>query len=298
VLGIGLNATDTVLLVDEFPPHAGNVPFREEFISPGGQVASAVVACAHLGLRTRYIGVVGDDVLAYTATDDAHVDGDPVAGVAEALQVEELAHIAKDEREAMAEARVVRAGRVADQDDSAFGGTIGDEVGIGEEADGADASGLVHRAGRKGSRDAFDEQPCVRPALQLIGFGGRADVIDPRGAVAAGEGHDEAPVGEGLMGGVRRQRDAGDSAATARAAGETAPVLLVNSLFDPYSTQLNIFGHGVPAVPMLILNTTDLALPDAFNRAWGAAFVLLVLILFANILARVIVARSRRRMGL
>jgi phosphate transport system permease protein len=86
--------------------------------------------------------------------------------------------------------------------------------------------------------------------------------------------------------------------ATARAAGETAPVLLVNSLFDPYSTQLNIFGHGVPTVPMLILNTTDLALPDAFNRAWGAAFVLLVLILFANILARVIVARSRRRMGL
>lgn len=86
--------------------------------------------------------------------------------------------------------------------------------------------------------------------------------------------------------------------ATARAAGETAPVLLVNSLFDPYSTQLNIFGHGVPTVPMLILNTTDLALPDAFNRAWGAAFVLLVLILLANVSARLIVARSRRRMGL
>jgi sulfofructose kinase len=29
--------------------------------SPGGQVASAMVACAKLGLRTKYIGTVGDD---------------------------------------------------------------------------------------------------------------------------------------------------------------------------------------------------------------------------------------------
>src|SRR5204862_4389915 len=29
--------------------------------SPGGQVASAIVACAALGMRTSYIGTVGDD---------------------------------------------------------------------------------------------------------------------------------------------------------------------------------------------------------------------------------------------
>jgi sulfofructose kinase len=61
VLGIGLNATDTVILVDTFPPYAGKVAFREEFLSPGGQVASAMVTCARLGLRTKYIGTVGDD---------------------------------------------------------------------------------------------------------------------------------------------------------------------------------------------------------------------------------------------
>ena len=61
VLGIGLNATDTLLLVPEFPSYAGKVPFQEELISPGGQVASAVVACANLGLRTKYIGTIGDD---------------------------------------------------------------------------------------------------------------------------------------------------------------------------------------------------------------------------------------------
>jgi phosphate transport system permease protein len=85
--------------------------------------------------------------------------------------------------------------------------------------------------------------------------------------------------------------------ATARAAGETAPMLVVNSIFDPNSTQLNIFGHGVPTIPMLILNSSDLAVPDAFTRAWGAAFVLMILILFANFLARLLLARSRRKLG-
>jgi sulfofructose kinase len=61
VLGIGLNATDTLLLLPEFPPYAGKVAYGQELLSPGGQVASAVVACAKLGLRAKYIGTIGDD---------------------------------------------------------------------------------------------------------------------------------------------------------------------------------------------------------------------------------------------
>jgi sulfofructose kinase len=61
VVGVGLNATDTLLIVPHFPAYAGKVPFQEEFLSPGGQVASAMVACARLGLRTKYIGSIGDD---------------------------------------------------------------------------------------------------------------------------------------------------------------------------------------------------------------------------------------------
>jgi len=61
VVGIGLNATDTLLLVPHFPAYAGKAPFEEEIVSPGGQVASAMVACARLGLRAKYIGSVGDD---------------------------------------------------------------------------------------------------------------------------------------------------------------------------------------------------------------------------------------------
>jgi sulfofructose kinase len=61
VVGVGLNATDTLLMVPHFPAYAGKVPYEEEIVSPGGQVASALVACARLGLRTKYIGAVGDD---------------------------------------------------------------------------------------------------------------------------------------------------------------------------------------------------------------------------------------------
>ena len=62
VVGIGLNATDTLLLVQEFPPYAGKVAFDREMLSPGGQVATAMVACSRLGLKAKYIGTIGDDL--------------------------------------------------------------------------------------------------------------------------------------------------------------------------------------------------------------------------------------------
>jgi len=61
VVGVGLNATDTLLVVPHFPAYAGKVAFEDEIVSPGGQVASAMAACARLGLRAKYIGTVGDD---------------------------------------------------------------------------------------------------------------------------------------------------------------------------------------------------------------------------------------------
>jgi sulfofructose kinase len=61
VVGVGLNATDTMILIPHFPAYGGKVPFVRELLSPGGQVASAVVCCAKLGLKTKYIGSIGDD---------------------------------------------------------------------------------------------------------------------------------------------------------------------------------------------------------------------------------------------
>ncbi len=61
LVGVGLNATDTLLVVPHFPEYGGKVPFTKEILSPGGQVASAIATAAKLGLSTKYIGVVGDD---------------------------------------------------------------------------------------------------------------------------------------------------------------------------------------------------------------------------------------------
>ena len=61
LVGVGLNATDTLLLVSKYPEQGGKIAFDREILSPGGQVASALVTCGKLGLRTKYIGAVGDD---------------------------------------------------------------------------------------------------------------------------------------------------------------------------------------------------------------------------------------------
>jgi sulfofructose kinase len=61
VAGVGLNATDTLILLSRFPAYGGKAPFEREVLSPGGQVASAMVTCATLGLRAKYIGTLGDD---------------------------------------------------------------------------------------------------------------------------------------------------------------------------------------------------------------------------------------------
>jgi phosphate transport system permease protein len=84
--------------------------------------------------------------------------------------------------------------------------------------------------------------------------------------------------------------------AIARGAGETAPVLLTNSVFSSQTVSLNPL-HGIPTIPLYILTIADQAIPEAFAHAWGAAFALLVIILLANVLARVILARSRAKMG-
>ena len=61
VVGVGLNATDTLIPVAHYPARGSKVEFRSANVLPGGQVATAVVACQHWGLRTRYVGKLGDD---------------------------------------------------------------------------------------------------------------------------------------------------------------------------------------------------------------------------------------------
>lgn len=82
--------------------------------------------------------------------------------------------------------------------------------------------------------------------------------------------------------------------AVARAAGETAPLLLLSSITGN-STSVNVFGQPLPNIPVYIFNASEQADPSGFTRAWGAAFVLLMFILISSLGARALLARSRAR---
>ena len=61
MVGVGLNATDTLISVPRHPERGSKVESESVSVLPGGQVASAVIACQRWGLQTRYVGKLGDD---------------------------------------------------------------------------------------------------------------------------------------------------------------------------------------------------------------------------------------------
>src|SRR5271154_4191591 len=61
VVGVGINATDTIIRLPHFPTLDSKVELLSSDVRPGGQVASAIVACSRWGLSARYVGKIGDD---------------------------------------------------------------------------------------------------------------------------------------------------------------------------------------------------------------------------------------------
>lgn len=64
VVGVGLNATDILIPVKDFPASGSKVEIHSASPMLGGQVASAMAACQQWGLSTRYVGKFGDDYFA------------------------------------------------------------------------------------------------------------------------------------------------------------------------------------------------------------------------------------------
>jgi phosphate transport system permease protein len=83
--------------------------------------------------------------------------------------------------------------------------------------------------------------------------------------------------------------------AVARAAGETAPLLFATSIFAR-TIEFNP-GHALPSLPVQIFIWSESSLPEDRARAWASALVLLVFVLITSLLARLVLARTRRRMG-
>lgn len=81
--------------------------------------------------------------------------------------------------------------------------------------------------------------------------------------------------------------------AVARAAGETAPLIFLSSLPHPGGGVAIDPFEPLPNIPVTIWTISEEANPAAFPRAWGAAFVLLIFIVVANLTARALLARRR-----
>jgi len=64
LVGVGLNATDMLVPLAVYPTLGSKVEYRTATILPGGQVASTVMACQQWGLKTRYVGKLGNDSFA------------------------------------------------------------------------------------------------------------------------------------------------------------------------------------------------------------------------------------------
>jgi sugar/nucleoside kinase (ribokinase family) len=61
LVGVGLNATDTLIPLKQFPVSGSKIEYESATIMPGGQVATTVAACQAWGLSSRYVGKLGRD---------------------------------------------------------------------------------------------------------------------------------------------------------------------------------------------------------------------------------------------
>lgn len=87
----------------------------------------------------------------------------------------------------------------------------------------------------------------------------------------------------------------GSLLAVARVAGETAPIILLSSIFG--QGVLTDPGEAMASIPFFIFSASESPSPQAHTEAWAAALVLIAIVLALNIVARAFYARSQKRMG-
>ena len=81
VVGFGINAVDHLCVVDEFPKPDTKPRVCGFARAPGGQAASAMVLCARLGLRAKYVGKVGCGEMGVFSLDSMRSEGVDVSDV-------------------------------------------------------------------------------------------------------------------------------------------------------------------------------------------------------------------------
>ena len=81
VIGVGQSSLDRVCLLAAPAPPGGKVALLDSRDLPGGQIATAMLACARLGLRAAFVGSVGDDPAADVVLAPLALSGVDLRGV-------------------------------------------------------------------------------------------------------------------------------------------------------------------------------------------------------------------------
>lgn len=81
VVGMGLNSVDMIGLVSQFPSINSKMKLLQFSKQGGGQVATAMVALARWGAKTKYIGKLGSDELGQFSLHSLQEDGVDVSSV-------------------------------------------------------------------------------------------------------------------------------------------------------------------------------------------------------------------------
>ena len=81
VVGMGLNSVDFIGLVPEFPTANSKMKLLKFSKQGGGQVATAMVALARWGAKTKYIGKLGSDELGQFSLHSLQEEGVDVSSV-------------------------------------------------------------------------------------------------------------------------------------------------------------------------------------------------------------------------
>ncbi len=81
VVGMGLNSVDLLCVVPEFPAPDSKTKMLQFSKQGGGQVATALVALSRWGVRTKYVGKVGEDEWGQFSLDSIRQEGVDVSSV-------------------------------------------------------------------------------------------------------------------------------------------------------------------------------------------------------------------------
>jgi sulfofructose kinase len=98
VAGVGINATDTIIRLPHFPAPDSKVELLSAEVRPGGQVASAIIACRRWELSARYVGKVGDDSAGQLQMDEMKRAGVDAHWIVASGAMSQSSYILVDER--------------------------------------------------------------------------------------------------------------------------------------------------------------------------------------------------------